>query len=295
MAKKKDGPALFELIHRSKAKPSDQLSVPEWMTGGAKKPIKVPLIPSPVRTASAPPPERERPVEPVETEEAYRPAAPAKPPAPPKPAAPVRAKLRSEKLLTAAGKRLRFSVTAGQAIAAGVVLLVLVVGVFLLGRVARWSSGSGGAPAGKAPAAKPKEGMSDWSLRATVGGERGEEPVIQPMVRTAEPPPSGVSATLAKGKYYLVVQGLMGATERHRAEAEAIAQFLNSQGERVAVMKYSGRPQQYIVLSLRSFDDPDSAEARRYIQAVEELGKLYRSQGGRYNFRQGENGWFVKG
>lgn len=292
MRKKKDGPALFELIHRAKAKPSDQLAVPEWITGG-RKPIRMPLIPSPAPATPAPPVEQEVEPEPVEVEVVERPAPPAKPVA-----TPSRLARRSERLLATEGKRLKLTITTFQAIAVGVALLAMVVGVFLLGRGARQGSDPGAAPAGKAPAAAPKQGMSDWSLRATAGGGANPAPAARPP-HSAEPggaqPPAAANGPLEKDKYYLVVQGLMGTTDRHRAEAEAIAEFLNGHGERVAVMKYSGVPTQYIVMSLRSFDDPDSAEARRYIRAIEEQGKLYRSQGGRYDFRQGETGWFVKG
>jgi hypothetical protein len=98
---------------------------------------------------------------------------------------------------------------------------------------------------------------------------------------------------LVKGKYYLVVQGLMGITERHRADAEAVAAYLNGKGEPVVVTVFPGPPRQYIVVSLRGFERADSPDAQGYVRAIEEQGKLYRSQGGRYDFRQGESGWFV--
>ena len=99
---------------------------------------------------------------------------------------------------------------------------------------------------------------------------------------------------MVKGKYYLVVQGMRGMTDELRGEADAIAAFLNARGEPVKVMTFRGPPAQYIVVSLRGFDLPDSPEAKRYLRAIEEQGKLYRGQGGRYDFKQGDNGWFVK-
>ncbi len=257
MKKNKDAPAMLELIQRAGGNPADQLTVPAWM-GGGKRPLQAPPVQPP-------------------------PAEPPPPAAPPRPPRPGRA---SEKLLTAEGKRLRVSITPGQAIAVGVVAVLVVVAVFVLGLTARGLSsspkpqGSGGQP------------PADTSLRATVSPERRELPVARTPVPPAPPP--GSEPILVKGKYYLVVQGLMGMTEEHRADAEAIAAFLNGRGEPVGVMVLRGPPRQYIVVSLRGFGLPDSPEAKRYMRAIEEQGKLYRSQGGRYDFRQGESGWFVQ-
>jgi hypothetical protein len=281
--KKKDAPAFLELIQKGKAKPGALIAVPDWMTGG-KKPVKTPSVqPSapaegspqavelPPAVAEAPPQAATEALEPLPQ--------PARPPAPPP--RPSRAR---ERILAAEGKRLRLSVTPGQAVMGGVAAVLLIVAVFVLGLLARRSSSS------PKPPPVGRAGNPDVSLRATIGPERGELPPAGIENRAGLPPGEPM---LAKGKYYLVVQGMMGITERHRADAEAVAAYLNAKGEPVAVTVFPGPPRQYIVVSLRGFDRADSPDAQAYVKAIEEQGKLYRSQGGRYDFRQGERGWFV--
>ena len=278
MVKKKNAPALFELIHKGKVKPGEQLSVPDWMSGG-RKPLRVPPVQAP-RAEAAPvsegPPASPRP--------GGVPGARVKPPR--------LARLR-EKLLAAEGKRLRVTISPTQAVLAGVAAVLVIAAVFVLGLVAKHSSRGAQAPqqAGRQP---PAQGRP---LHANVGAERRETLAAktpEPPAPPVNPGPRGGEPVLAKGKYYLVVQGLMGMTDEQRADAEAIAQFLNARGEPVAVMVFKGPPRQYVVVSLRGFDMPDSSEAKGYLQAIEEQGRLYHNQGGRYDFRQGEKGWFVK-
>lgn len=271
MRKKKDGPALFELIHKGRAKAGDLLTVPDWMSG-SKKPLGTP----PVQ-----PPRGEGPYQVEDSPAAGR-------------GAPARASAKSrrlgrlhERVLVAEGRRLRLTVSTAQAVLIGVAGVLLIVVVFVLGLVARHVSSSSQARRGGGPLA-----VQDRSPQAGAGAERREVPVA----RRAEPwstAANGGQPTLVRGKYYLVIQGLMGMADEHRAEAEAIAQYLNSKGEPVAVMVFRGPPRQYVVVSLRGFDMADSPEAQRYLRAIEEQGRLYSRQGGRYDFRQGDKGWFV--
>ncbi|MCJ7543620.1 MAG: hypothetical protein MUP47_03475 [Phycisphaerae bacterium] len=275
MRKKKDSPALFELIHKGKAKPGDLITVPDWMSGG-KKPLRAP----PVQPSGA---EAPSPVEDLPgTGQAAALGAPDKS---------HRVRRLREKLLAAEGQRLRVTITPVQAILAGVAGVLLIVAVFVLGLLARHASSSSQVGQGAGPL--PAQNRSE---RTGVGADRRESLAA----RTAEA--SGTAANggqrssemgLIKGKYYLVIQGLRGVTDEHRADAEAIAQYLNSKGEPVAVMVFRGPPRQYIVVSLRGFDMTDSPDAQRYLRAIEEQGRLYSRQGGRYDFRQGERGWFV--
>jgi hypothetical protein len=327
VSKKKDSLAFYELISREKAKGGLQMTIPAWMAGGKKPPAPAPAEPSP--PASPPPPAPaapakvrpavsavERPavsaVERPAVSAVERPAVSAverpavsvveRPVAPPRPPKAVKAPAPRppEKIVATEGKMLKLSITTTHAVAAGVVLLILIAGMFVLGRVARFSSSSRSSPpAAKSPAAAVGTAAPDRAHRPTVP-ERRETPKSppKPAERKEEPAgnksPADNAAKLEKGKYYLVVQGLMGMDSHHRVEAEAIANFLNSNGEPVTVMTYKGTPQQYIVLSQRGFDSPDSPEAKKYMQAIEEQGKLYKSQGGKYDFNQGPSGWFVK-
>jgi hypothetical protein len=314
VSKKKNSPALYELIQKGKG--GFQLNVPPWMTGG-KKPQATPLAESPA--AEAPPVAAEPPQEAAPPPAAMEPS-PFDVPAPRPVAEAVERK--PEKIVVKEGKWLKLALTPAHLVAAGVVLVVLIGIVFVLGRVARSSSRQAPpaatatkAPvAAKAPTAVAKPAGADKTVRAAVverreapslGVARDREPVErQPLPKAAEPskeaaaakaaPPADSAAELKKGKYYLVVQGMRGMDSSHRADADAIANFLNANGEPVTVMTYKGTPQQYIVLSKRGFDSPDSPEAKKYLRAIEEQGKLYKSQGGKYDFNQGESGWFVK-
>lgn len=277
MKKKKDAPAFLELIQRGKAKPGALISVPDWMTGG-KKPATAPSV-QPSGAQSSPEVEQAAPVAAEAPSEGAGPAVPR----PTRPAARPRPSRAGERFLSAEGRRLRLSVTPAQAVVAGVVAVLLIIMVFVLGLLAKGAS----SPKPQAPA---RGGAQDVSLRATIGPERPDVPAGG---ETARPGIPAGEPMLVKGKYYLVVQGLMGITERHRADAEAVAAYLNAKGEPVTVTVFPGPPRQYIVVSLRGFERADSPDAQAYVRAIEEQGKLYRSQGGRYDFRQGESGWFV--
>ncbi|MGA2266077.1 MAG: hypothetical protein ABSH10_06560 [Phycisphaerae bacterium] len=310
MSKKKNAPALYELIQKGKG--GFQLNVPPWMTGG-KKPQAVPTVeppaaaePSPAETAE--PPEAPKPPKAVAPPPVLEPS-PFDVPARPLPAAAARPR-KPERLIAKEGKWLKLALTPAHAVAAGVVLVVLIAIVFVLGRVAKSSSRhappAANTPAvAKAPMVPAKPAAADKAVRAAVV-ERHESPLLPktaepaketkeaPAAAKAAPPAADGAAELKKGKYYLVVQGLRGMDSSHRADADAIAAFLNANGEPVTVMTYKGTPQQYIVLSKRGFDSPDSPEAKKYLRAIEEQGKLYKNQGGKYDFNQGESGWFVK-
>jgi len=299
VSKKKNSPALFELISRDKAKGVDLFNVPQWMAGKVKaaptqpaaaptgekpvtRPATAPVQPRPAEARPAPPPAVSRPAVP-------RPVAGR--PATPRPAA--------EKAVAKQGQRLRVSLSQWHCIAIGVGLVVVLGCVFLLGKAVMSSATKGrqAAAAGEKPTVPAAMDFGDRRPQAapTHAPPRTAErasPAATPAA-TAAPTPAS-EAVREKGKYYLIIQGTQGLTPQHRRDAEEIAAFLNNKGEPVTTNRYTGNPPQYIVLSLRGFDSPSSDEAKRYLKAIETLGRLYRDQGGKYNFSQGEDGWFVR-
>ena len=97
------------------------------------------------------------------------------------------------------------------------------------------------------------------------------------------------------GKYYLVIQGMQGAGETHRKEAERIVEYLQVKNVAAEVRTYHGPPQQYVVWSLDQFDLPSSKAAEDYVEFIEELGKQYKAKGGKYAFKQTNgNAWWLQ-
>lgn len=97
------------------------------------------------------------------------------------------------------------------------------------------------------------------------------------------------------GKYYLVIQGLQGLTQEHLSAAWDIQRYLKSNGIVANVMTYSGKPKQYIVWSMDGFDSATSQNANGFVKTIEELGRRYKAQGGKYDFRQRpDDAWFIQ-
>lgn len=244
MAKKKSSVALFEVINRTKRKHMDAgLSVPTWMTG---------------------PGHREDQTEPPST---YRPVS-AAPPLP-RAAAPVSEPAREPMVSTEPG-RIRLSMTFVTAGIVAVTFLVLLIGVFILGRAS--------APAGTVTA------------EADLG-----QPTLDPGVLDRRPPapPTGNNGGQRQrlaGKYYLVIQNTLGKTAQHKAVAGEIASWCARKGHpaeaRQATTGY------WVVWSYTPFDAPTSEDALAYAQQIEALGREYRRDGGQFDFRQRRNGQF---
>ncbi len=294
MGKKKNSLALFEVIDRDRAKGrTDIFTVPQWMEGKDKTPPpgQGSYAPAPAKKAPAPA------AEPVDSAAVAPPkpaAAPRVPPRVPLPPVPAARRL-AERPVAKQGNRLRVSLTQRHCIAIGVALIVVLAGVFVLGKLA-WSPRDG------APAAT--EGDRNAVPAAAEFGRKPAADRAQAPTPTAggnaPGPAAGADRTMAaepervKGMYYLVIQGLRGMTNEHLRDARRIAEFLRSKGERVTINEFQDQPTQYIVLSLTGFDSPSNDEAKSYVHTIEVLGRSYMAQGGRYNFSQGKDGWFVK-
>lgn len=168
-----------------------------------------------------------------------------------------------EPIFSTAGGRMRVSLNyvSGGVAAGGFVLLLLVA--FLLGR----SSASPGKSVEQPPPGAP--------------------PLNPAVVRGIEQGPStGSPPARVKGKHYLIIQSMMGNTDRHKADAQKIVEFLHRNGEEAETRPTTSGS--WVVLSFRPYDSPQSPEAIQFAQKIEELGKKYtsRAEGGQYDFRQ---------
>ena len=167
-----------------------------------------------------------------------------------------------------AAGRLTVSLTIGSGAAIAAAVLTLMLLAFLLGRVT-------------APGEPPAEG--DVARQAALGG--GVEGETDANGR-------------AYGKYYLVIQNLMGGTPEHRQAAHEIAEFCRANGLDPTVHKQGDT---YWVVSRKPFDqpydyrrpdDPAGRPAAEFARTVEQLGAKYLQSGGKYNFRQRRDGRF---
>jgi len=258
VAKRKDSIALFEVI--TKRRSDANLSVPPWMsvkgTAGAAEP---PVAPPP------PPPAAE-------------------------PAAPGAAARAWSSLASGTGGQLtlRLSYT-HLLLAAAVLALVVIVSVwaaYRLGSATRQDN----PPAKTTMAEKTPLGPHVVAGNADVAKSKSGSPA--PAAATGEP---AATATRVSGKYYLVIQSLVGATTEDQAEAEQIRAWCAQHGEPATVATHTlaktGKSR-YIVWSLRPFDSPSSAEALNYGRKIEALGRDYKARYKRYDFRQQRDGKF---
>ena len=192
-----------------------------------------------------------------------------------------------EPILAIVGERLRLSLdTVSCAVAAGGVVVLLAV-AFALGF---WAGGSG-----SGEGAKPGGTLRDRTQfgRHVIAG------------RTTKPSgaaskPAGAAARRASGKWYLVIQGLMGTSQGDLEEAARIVAFCSAKGQPATVARYtsprSGK-QMYIAWSLTPQDSATGEQARKQALAVEAIGKEYFAQHKTYDFRQRKKGgkfdpWF---
>lgn len=147
------------------------------------------------------------------------------------------------------------------ALAAGLVVLVIVaiiVAATLAGRTPSHAS----APQGDTQSAQATAG-ADSSAQASLA----------------------VSTERVKGKHYLVIQVLGGASLAYKAEAQKIVDFLSQRGE-AATIELTDGGKKLAVWSLHGFDATGSEQAKEFALKIEELGREYQSQGGDYRFQQ---------
>lgn len=140
-------------------------------------------------------------------------------------------------------------------------------------------------------------GLGRWSARSAAQDVAGTEQGSQQQAAKANNPASPVERQVLPreaGKYYLVIQGVRGTTPEHKADADMIVQWLTKQTVKAETRELGGRSRQYIVLSFDGFDSADSDKAKGFVKTIEELGRRYRRDGGKYAFKQNPaSPWFI--
>ncbi len=240
MAKKKNSPALFEVIARDRERQSQAgLNVPTWM-GGRKQQD------SAEEQSSQESPAPQQPKQPKAPQQQPKPA-PKKRPKPD--AAPADGKASDEPMFSTSGGRLRVSLNYSSAIIASVALVLLLGAAFAIGR----ATADGDA------------------ATAAATGVIGEQEAGREM---------GSGADRQPGKHYLVIwdadesSGLEDEAERiarfftEQGEPAEVTTLEDRQAGTVFVA----------VWALEGFDRPDSQAAENYATRIRELGREYRNR-----------------
>jgi hypothetical protein len=244
--------ALFEAISKTKPKQPMNMAVPSWMTRGQQAAqVAAESAPAPAFVAQAAP----VPTAPIQLGELQQRASQLA-----GLAAPV------EPVFSADAGRLRVSLSylsAGVG-AAGVVLVL--IAAFVLGRTTASpkQQQAGATPPGPPPL-KPEV------VRGT-GGEQSHPPLTTQTI-----PPR------VKGKWYIVIQDMLGTTPAHQEEAAKIAEFCTQNGKAASAVLQQGR---CYVLGATPFEATNDPAAPQYAAEIEALGKKYKQQGGKYDFMQ---------
>lgn len=257
-SKRKDAVALFEAISKTRPKLAEgSMTVPSWMTRTPQAPelpasstSPAPAAPAPapqVTVAPVPPPSRLGEVQERAAQFAGR----------------LRPGWGAEPTFSTYGGRVRVSLNYLSAGVAAAGLVVVLLATFLIGRVT--------APRQVAATETPQGVPVKPDVLNTAG--QGQQ--------TGTPP---APSELVKGKFYLVVQDLRGNTEAMKDEALKIADFCKGNGKPAKVIIYGNRT--YMVWSTVPFNSQNDAAAKAHAQEIEELGKKYRAQGGKYDFMQ---------
>lgn len=258
VAKRKDSIALFEVIKNQRNEVN--LNVPQWM--GAKDSAGV----------QGPPPLPTAPVVQPTVQSTVQSAA----------------SRAWSRLASGAGGQLTLKLTYAHCLLAGAGLaLVVIVSVWAAYHL---GSASTAKPAANAPLTDRVP--SGQYVVAGQGGAKSGAP--------AEVLAPASTAVRVPGKYYLVIQSIPGGGKAQLDEAAQIAGWCTANGEPATAAVYSqtrASKQWSIVWSLRPFDSPLAANAQEYGKKIETLGKTYKAQYKRYDFRQQNDGkfdpWFV--
>jgi hypothetical protein len=264
VAKRKDSIALFEVIKNQRNEVN--LNVPQWMgakdSAGVQGPLPLPTAPT-VQPAVQP-----------TVQSAVQSAA----------------SRAWSRLVSGADGQLTLKLTYAHCLLAGAGLaLVVIVSIW-----AAYRLGAGSGPAGPAPNALLTDRVPPGQYVLTgQGAAKSGAPAVAPA-----PAPTSVRVP---GKYYLVIQEMVGATDADRVEAAQIAAWCIAHGEPATVAGHTpprtGKTFP-IVWSSRPFDSATSPEALDFGRKIEALGKTYKAQYKRYDFRQQRNGkfdpWFEK-
>jgi hypothetical protein len=173
--------------------------------------------------------------------------------------------------ISTAGERLTFSLNYVSAAVAGAGLILLLMLAFWVG----WALAPDQAPPG--PGDAQQAGLAGAAQAGNQVGRESRTDMPQPIQRTP-------------GEYYLVIQGLQGTSEQKKQEAYDIVDYLAANELRADVRLLPGQNEQYIVWGAKGFESPRSRQAQNYMRTIEALGERY----GRYNFKQREEGWWLK-
>jgi hypothetical protein len=258
MAKRKNSPALFEVISQDRSKQGrKELKVPGYARRQEPAETGEAAVEGQWEATGAA----------EQTEPTHEPRATA-PRSRPEPVAGA-----AEPLIRTEGGRLRVSlnyVSCSVALGAGVLLLVL---AFVLGR------------ASISPERSP---MSGETVAAGMGAET-EQPAGDD---ASEQAAGAVASRRIAGRQYLVIESMGGLTAELRNQADEIARYCTDVGHPATVAQSST---EYLVWSLEGFDSADSEEARGYAAQIHELGKRYRAlPGAKHDFNQRDESGLLK-
>lgn len=181
---------------------------------------------------------------------------------PPRPVVPVDAALEARR-----APHLELSLSYTHSLVLILAVVVLLVFSFMLGRAT-------------APSASPAEDEAPQQNGQVSAG------LAQQQAAATTKLPERV-----RGKYYLVIQDMLGMSPQKLTEAQDIINFLAQNDVPAEVIQWGDR---YIVWSLQSVDSPDTEQAKNMVAYVEQVGRRYKAQGGRYDFKQNKSGaWFM--
>lgn len=292
MARKKDAMALFEIISKLRDKRTEpKVAIPKWMLRrrtdepAEETPPEDTAAETDVQEPSAPQPTQD------ESEAAEA----------PQPQPIVDAQLVPEaqeaeggkKILVIEDRRVNLSLSYVGAGVAVTGVLVLLLGAFLAGRYS--------APGGQTAAVGPGGGGPSSKKEAPGKGEGPHKGTPGKPVKGGKKPPAP-AAVLQKGKFYLVIQHLMGSERDAREDGDKIVKFCGDNGCPAKIMRQrrSSGQYMYMVWSLKPFDNGDSTNPAALLHAekIDELGKRYFRLHGKYKLTQREGGniklWLMK-
>lgn len=246
MSKRKDSIALFEVI--SKAKQHEAaLDVPGWVDkDGTPPPVpETGVVEQPPSPQPTPDPTPEPPAD--AGEEASEEAAPMEP------------------IVVIEDGRLRITLNYLSAAVAVLGLLILLGGVYWLGRNAgRHSAAASLAPSGQQP--------------PVASGHPGSESATPPAAAGAD---HGLTLESQKGKYFLIIERMQGKTHDDELDAIAIINYLKDNGVIATQAIVSDR---YAIVSRSSFESPKGNDAIEFAKKIEDLGKKYIPPHGRAKY-----------
>ena len=309
MARRKDAMALFEIIskHRDK-RTQPKVAVPKWMQ--RREPDEA-AEETPPQNAAPEADVQEPPAQPPPQPQEQEPPATQPPQEEPEPTPPIKrsppivdAELASEAQATASteaeGRGKCLVIEDGHVnlslsfVGAGVAVtgvLVLLLGAFLVGR--QTAPGVRTASLGPGDIRPPSQIGRDATKKGPAQG---------PPAKVAKGPkkPAPTTTALRAGKFYLVIQHLTGSEREVREDGAKIAKFCTDNGVPAKIMqkRQSSGKYLYWVWSLQPFDGLTDPAATPHAEKIDELGKRYFRQYGKYKLTQRENGviklWLMK-